>query len=85
MDINVYDQKSKIEIDIRQLKLKLYEKQFELSEIKNYIRKNCGHELSKTNCETDIEIGYSSTNRQICVKCDESVNEAVNSTEIELA
>jgi hypothetical protein len=77
MDINIYEQKSKIEVNIRQLKLKLYEMEFELSEIKNYIRKNCIHEWSKTNTVTDLELGYLHTNKQTCVKCDDTHNEAV--------
>ena len=85
MDINVYEQKCKIEIDIRQLKLNLYKKQFELSEIKNVIRKNCTHEWR----ELVSIMKYASVNEKICVKCDEyvneSVNESVNYNEVELA
>ena len=85
MNINVYEQKSKRENDIRDLKLNLYKKLFELSEIKNVIRKNCNHTLR----ERVSIMGYSSINEKICVKCDESVNEYVNESvnynEVELA
>ena len=58
--------KSILEHEIGQLKLKLYEKQFELSEIKNVIRKNCSHEW-KAN---DIEMGHTFFNESKCTKCD---------------
>ena len=59
-----------IEQEIRQLKLKLYEKQFELSEIRNIIRKNCVHDWQ----QTDIEMGHSSFSETKCNKCDATIN-----------
>ena len=58
--------KHTLEKQIGQLKLELYEKQFELSEIKNIIRKNCLHEWKKN----DIEMGNTFFNESKCTKCD---------------
>ena len=66
IEINEDDRKNILEDEIGQLKLKLYEKQFELSEIKNVIRKNCSHEW-KAN---DIEMGHTFFNESKCTKCD---------------
>ena len=73
MEINinaVENIKTTIEHEIRQLKLKLYEKQFKLSEINNVIRKNCIHEWK----QTDIEMGHSAFNETRCVKCNATIN-----------
>lgn len=58
--------KHTLEEQIGQLKLELYEKQFELSEIKNIIRKNCLHEWKKN----DIEMGNTFFNESKRTKCD---------------
>lgn len=73
MNINrndIEDMKISVEHEIRQLKLKLYEKQFRLSEIKNIIRKNCIHDWK----QIDMEMGHSSFNETICIKCDATIN-----------
>lgn len=77
MSINIEeynDMKANIELEIRQLKLELYDKQFRLSEIKNIIRKNCTHEWK----QTDIEMGHSSFTETRCSKCDEINNDIIN-------
>jgi hypothetical protein len=68
--INIQSIKDNIEQEIRQLQLKLYDKQFALSEIKNIIRKNCIHEWK----QTDIEMGHSSFSESMCSKCGSTIN-----------
>ena len=76
MNVNTYENiKNEIENEIQQLKLKLYEKQFKLSEIKNAIRKNCNHEWRYT----DIEMGNTSLSEMKCIKCNETaINNNLN-------
>ena len=64
--INLNNKKQHLEYEIQQLKLNMYKKQFELSEIKNVIRKNCLHEWSKNN---DIETGNNNCYEIRCVNC----------------
>ena len=74
MDMNDNMNKKKmLETEIRQLKLNLYEKQFELSEIKNAIRKNCVHAWKMN----DIEMGNTFFYESKCTRCD-TVNDFDN-------
>ena len=75
--LKINTRKNILEDEIGQLKLKLYEKQFELAEIKNVIRKNCSHEWKPN----DIEMGNTFFNEYKCNKCD-AIN---NVEEIELS